>query len=457
MEKYPVFNAVLKEDTDGIFAISLVDIPATLKGAMLFKKENQVLEHFSIQDEEKHLISGVIMLANTPIYRRNGDFEYFVTYEPQTLALMAQKMLQNGFQNNVDLQHNGEYVDGVSLVELYIKDSAKGIVPNFIEDIPDGSLMGTYKCENEDVWEKMKSGELTGFSLAGLFSLEETDKIIEFNKQNKKKLTMSKLKEQLKKLLQEFASVATDKGEIFYEGELEVGVEVYDENDAPIADGEYATEEKIIVVAEGKVTEIRDKEVEEVKEDVVETFKATCKLKFESYEEIERKIVDAIRATGIEDLWLVEAGEDYAVVSIWDGEKETFKRFEVAKEGEEIIVSNPIEVESKFVPVEEVKEEIAEEEIEAACKKKKQKFEGEEPAPAAEEAPAQEEPSEIEVLKAEVEALKADLEALKTTVAEVANAPVTEPIAAQFEAANVSYEKTGNKQLDNLMRILNAK
>lgn len=263
---------------------------------------------------------------------------------------------------------------------------------------------------------------------------------------------MSKLKEQLKKLLQEFASITTDKGEVFYEGELEVGVEVYDDADNALADGEYTTEDKIIVVAEGKVTEIRDKVVvEEVKEEVVETFKATCKLKFESYEDIEKKIYEAIRATGIEDCWLVEAGENYAIVSVWAEDKEVFYRYDVIMEGEEIRVENPQEVVSKFVPVEKAEEIVAEEVIEAGCKKKKQKFEGEEPA--VEETKAE---VDVNALKEEVDALKAELENLKATVEAMSNAPVTEPVTTEFENTN-KVEKTGNRQLDNLMRIMNAK
>ena len=84
---------------------------------------------------------------------------------------------------------------------------------------------------------------------------------------------MSKLdliKTKLAKLLLQFATVKTDKAILEYDGEeLAVGTEVYvtDENGErkPAEDGNYVTEdEKTIVVADGKVTEILEKE-EEVK------------------------------------------------------------------------------------------------------------------------------------------------------------------------------------------------
>ena len=116
------------------------------------------------------------MSANTPIYRRDRNgFEYYLVFTPETIKLMAEKMLKDNTQNQVDIEHNGELIGSVNLIELFIKDSSKGIVPTYMEDIPDGSLMATYKVRDEKIWEAIKSGELNGFSLAGLFSIKQED------------------------------------------------------------------------------------------------------------------------------------------------------------------------------------------------------------------------------------------------------------------------------------------
>lgn len=82
---------------------------------------------------------------------------------------------------------------------------------------------------------------------------------------------MSKLdliKTKLAKLLLQFATIKTDKAVLEYDGEeLAVGTEVFitDENGErkPAEDGNYVTEdEKTIVVSDGKVTEILEKEEE---------------------------------------------------------------------------------------------------------------------------------------------------------------------------------------------------
>lgn len=75
----------------------------------------------------------------------------------------------------------------------------------------------------------------------------------------------------LARLIMKFAEVTTDKGLLVYEGELEVGTEIQiedaDGNVIPAPNDEYTLEDgRIIVVADGKISEI--KEVEPVEEPV---------------------------------------------------------------------------------------------------------------------------------------------------------------------------------------------
>ena len=171
----PIFYAEINSEEEGIFAISLVEFPATQRNFVCFN-EDKAIQLFSIQDEEEHIVSGVVMSANTPIYRKDEKgFEYYLVYKPETIKLMAEKMLIDNTQNQVDLMHNGQLVGSVNLIELFIKDSSKGIVPTYMEDVPDGSLIATYKVRDEKIWKAIKSGELNGFSLAGLFSIEKED------------------------------------------------------------------------------------------------------------------------------------------------------------------------------------------------------------------------------------------------------------------------------------------
>lgn len=78
-------------------------------------------------------------------------------------------------------------------------------------------------------------------------------------------------------LLCQFESIKTDKGELVVDKTLEEGVEAYiGEN--PAEDGEYVLEdERIVVIKDGKVAEIRDKEVEEEKKEEAEDIKEDVK------------------------------------------------------------------------------------------------------------------------------------------------------------------------------------
>ena len=68
----------------------------------------------------------------------------------------------------------------------------------------------------------------------------------------------------LMKQLLKFGSVATDKGELYYEGEvgkdLEVFVEGEDGEMVPAEDGEYVVDKQVWVIVEGKVSEIKEVE-----------------------------------------------------------------------------------------------------------------------------------------------------------------------------------------------------
>ena len=72
----------------------------------------------------------------------------------------------------------------------------------------------------------------------------------------------------LARMVMKLSEIKTNKGELISETVIEVGSEVFieDANDmlVPAPDGEYVTQDEVtIVVADGKVVEIREKETEE--------------------------------------------------------------------------------------------------------------------------------------------------------------------------------------------------
>lgn len=172
----PIYLASVDEEGTGMFVVSLVDMPAVEVSWQLFDKSQEM---FKIENPDKQIITGVVMLADTPIYRVDPVHgEYYITYTKETIAKMVQKYFKENNQENVDTNHSFELIDGIELQQAFIKDTEKGIDPKGFENVPDGSLFFTYKVTSDELWDEVKNGSWTGFSLAGYFDIKE-----QFNKQ----------------------------------------------------------------------------------------------------------------------------------------------------------------------------------------------------------------------------------------------------------------------------------
>jgi phage shock protein A len=170
------------------------------------------------------------------------------------------------------------------MVQYFIKDTARGIAPAEFPDVEDGSLLGEFHVTNDEVWARCKSGELRGFSLEGYFGMEPSEGILSTEKvaddvrayldgidksKQDNMAKMERIKTALARLVArvQMGSITTDKGVLFWDGdgELEVGFNVYQENEngerAAAADGNYDIEgDLLIVVADGKVADIIEAE-----------------------------------------------------------------------------------------------------------------------------------------------------------------------------------------------------
>ena len=95
-------------------------------------------------------------------------------FDRETIEQLVTKYSKYMFNNFVNIEHsNQHFVDGMYMIESYLKNSERGIVPVEFSEIPDGSWIVSYKVDNIDVWEKIKSGEVKGFSIQGVFNLIE--------------------------------------------------------------------------------------------------------------------------------------------------------------------------------------------------------------------------------------------------------------------------------------------
>ena len=255
----PLYKAVFPQEADGILRVSLVDRPAVESDFMFFSKVERV-QTYSVADEEKRLVRGVILRADYPIYRIDPNIgEYYIMFDPKEIRELAERYLYDGRQNRVNVMHqaNSE-VAGVNLRQIFIKDTKNGIDPKGFEQIEEGSLFGEYHITNDAVWEEVKKGTYKGFSVEIVGTIDPEV----FKAQTKQTNTMT-IKGFFKKYLVKLASVTTDKGILVWDGEedLKVGdavmIEAENGEGAEAPEGDYKLEDgTIIKVAEGKVAEI---------------------------------------------------------------------------------------------------------------------------------------------------------------------------------------------------------
>ena len=279
----PVFNAIIDSESEGMTCISLVDEPAVESLFTAFDASKAVVR-YSVENDEKRLILGVIMRADFPIYRRDEKAgEFYVVYSAETIRQMAQKYLAEDRANLLNLMHQGDPdVQDVEMVQWFIKDSAKGIAPEGFDDIKDGSLFAEFHVLNDDIWAAIKDGTYKGFSLEGLFTMEP----MTLQKQTPEAPTiLNKLSTNMKKLKAIFAAlaailvtmgkVATDKGILSYDGDEDlkagdaVKLDQEDGSQIDAPDDVYTTDDgKKITVKDGKVESIEDPAAEVAPEEL---------------------------------------------------------------------------------------------------------------------------------------------------------------------------------------------
>ena len=451
----PVFVAGMETDACGMLKVSLVDYPAVEKNFLAFDKQEKAVR-YAVQDEDKQIVRGVLMRANYPIFRKDKELgEYFIIYKPETIREMAEQYLKDGRSSNVNLMHeDGTDVEGVDMVQLFIKDSAAGVSPSGFEEIEDGSLFAEFHVNNVDVWASIKEGTYKGFSIETLNTIEEEDAVIStekiqdvldwlnsFSSNNMK--VKNQIKAKLAAMLGKFGNVTTDKATLSWDGdgELEAGMEVYildeDGNRQKPEDGDYTTEDgKVIVVVDGVVSEIKDDKAEVADQqpegEDMKAEKMARIAKFEeSYEEKERKIAEAIAEANGEGFYfyIVEAGEGYAVICWWTDEDfvDHFRKYEVSFDEEgKAILGVSVEGHMGFIA-------------------------DEAPAAEPEPAPEPEEDTMAEAMSAvldELKTLKADMAAIKGKLGE----PAAKPAHEEFKSEGAVKADVPDKRFEKFAK-----
>lgn len=161
-----LYELILQDDEDGVFANSMVFAPAIERGFIYMSKEIQ----FAEVSDEKQLVAGPILVPNKKILRIDGEGKrYSVFFTPETIELVARKFMKNKYGDQMTLEH-GSKTSGVYLTESWIVEaSAKDKSNLYGFTLPRGTWFGVYKVDDKKIWDKVKDGTFRGFSIEGLF------------------------------------------------------------------------------------------------------------------------------------------------------------------------------------------------------------------------------------------------------------------------------------------------
>jgi hypothetical protein len=315
---------VNENDETGIDFNSFVDVPAHMKGMIHFSKE---AVRYSFNDE-KRMVTGVMIAANQPIYRWSPELgDHYVIFKADTIDLIRRKFFKNGYSNNLNVMHDPKQVQkGVTLVDSYIVSSTDPKLPKVPEalsamNLQDGTWIASYFVENDELWNQVKEGKFGGFSVEGWF---EKVKINTKNKMNKQKKSIWDLFTKGSPVAEKFAEAVTAEGvAVFYEGELAEGTAVFVELEGeriPAPEGEHeltledGTVKVITLNSDGVITAVVDVEAEVETTEVEASVEAENEFQAIPAEQVSEALETATEI--IADKTGLEMGEAYDIATL---------------------------------------------------------------------------------------------------------------------------------------------
>jgi hypothetical protein len=169
-KELPIYKLVIKDDDkSGVDFIAMVDKPAIEMTWQMFENKKQLFK----VDSDRQIISGALMVADLPIYRRDDQKgEYYVVFDAPMIEKIQHKFMANGFTKNFNMMHNPNEVTRVAtLFNSFIIDSKMGIkTPEGYDELTDGSWFGSVKISDTEFWNQfIKTGKFQGFSVEGFF------------------------------------------------------------------------------------------------------------------------------------------------------------------------------------------------------------------------------------------------------------------------------------------------
>ena len=153
----------------GVNAVSIVENPAIGSDFIALGDQKPIL--LAEVDADRQVLMGACLIPDKPIYRKDGDEEYYVYFSKETIAKTAEAFFRNNNQNNATLEH-AEVLDNMTVFESWIvEDPEFDKSKKYGLEVPAGTWMVSMKVDDKDVWDNyVKDNKVFGFSIEGKFA-----------------------------------------------------------------------------------------------------------------------------------------------------------------------------------------------------------------------------------------------------------------------------------------------
>ena len=231
-------------------------------------------------NEEQRILLGAVLIPNQKIPRYQDGHEFNIMFPAETIKQVQQNFSRQGYQNNSTIEHSGTQIEDVTFVETWIKEDEvhdKSVHYGFNE--PVGTWFAAMKVNNDEIWnDYVKTGKVKGFSIDGVFDLEQVNlkseysmKLNEIVNAIKDGFASVKLSSETEQVEVAMATMMLKDGVTVLEAEsFEAGMPVFivaengDKVPAPIGEHELEDGRVLVITEEGMIAEIKEMEVEEV-------------------------------------------------------------------------------------------------------------------------------------------------------------------------------------------------
>ncbi len=281
-----LFKVKYDNETDGdLYGISIVDDPANGFDFIAMSKKFEVK---LASDLKKKILYGIVLRPEQKIYREFEDGTPFqLMFDSETIERFSQDFMMRGYQKNTTFNHDGDWLQGTTIVENWIVMDSKNDKGSAIGlPVENGDWCIGMKLSDQLWSEYVETGKAKGFSIDSFIQFEKikmkkncgdclTQDIELDSRENTNKENMSMLKRLINLLSNEtevtLSSLDTKELGTLTADAFEIGNIVYDANLQPVLDTEFTVDNKVYKTdATGSIVEISDviEEMEDVTEEL---------------------------------------------------------------------------------------------------------------------------------------------------------------------------------------------